>query len=67
MIAHPVPLSGLYGLIRISPLVAVVMGDIFGARSVSTQLVADHWSRAGFKVLLPDFLEGGGKSTEHFR
>jgi hypothetical protein len=45
----------------------VFLSDIFGVDLVNTQLVADEWAQAGFKVLLPDFFEGDAIPHEHLK
>ncbi|WVF65951.1 hypothetical protein IAT40_000689 [Kwoniella sp. CBS 6097] len=38
--------------------VVILISDIFGVDLVNTKLVADEYAGRGWKVLLPDFLEG---------
>lgn len=47
--------------------VVIFISDIFGVDLVNTKLLADEWAGAGWKVLLPDFLEGDAVGHEHLK
>lgn len=47
--------------------VVIFISDIFGVDLVNTKLLADEWAGAGWKVLLPDFLEGDAVPHEHLK
>jgi len=45
----------------------ILLTDIYGPDYVNTQLVADEWSKAGFKVVIPDLFVGDPVPIEHIR
>lgn len=45
----------------------ILLTDIYGPDYVNTQLVADEWSKAGFKVVVPDLFVGDPVPIEHIR
>lgn len=47
--------------------VVIFIPDIFGVDLVNTKLLADEWAGNGWKVLLPDVLEGDAISHEHLK
>jgi dienelactone hydrolase len=49
-----------------SPVV-IFIPDIFGVDLVNTKLLADEWAGNGWKVLLPDVLEGDAVPHEHLK
>lgn len=44
--------------------IVVIITDIYGNKLVNTQLIADEISRNGFKVLIPDILQGDPIGTQ---
>lgn len=45
----------------------ILMTDIYGPDYINTQLVADEWAKAGFKVVIPDLFVGDPVPVEHIR
>lgn len=45
----------------------VLLTDIYGPDYINTQLVADEWAKAGFKVVIPDVFVGDPVPIEHIR
>lgn len=45
----------------------ILLTDIYGPDYINTQLVADEWSKAGFKVVIPDLFVGDPVPIEHIR
>lgn len=45
----------------------VLITDIYGPDYINTQLVADEWAKAGFKVVVPDVFVGDPVPIEHIR
>ena len=45
----------------------ILLTDIYGPDYVNTQLVADEWSKAGFKVVIPDLFVSDPVPVEHIR
>jgi len=47
--------------------VVIFIPDIFGVDLVNTKLLADEWAANGWKVLLPDVLEGDAVPDSHLK
>jgi dienelactone hydrolase len=45
----------------------ILLTDIYGPDYVNTQLVADEWSKSGWKVVVPDLFVGDPVPIEHIR
>lgn len=45
----------------------IFIPDIFGVDLVNTKLLADEWAANGWKVLLPDVLEGDAVPDSHLK
>lgn len=45
----------------------MLLTDIYGPDYINTQLVADEWAKAGFKVVIPDVFVGDPVPIEHIR
>jgi dienelactone hydrolase len=45
----------------------ILLTDIYGPDYINTQLVADEWAKAGFRVVVPDLFVGDPVPIEHIR
>jgi dienelactone hydrolase len=43
----------------------VLLTNVFGPEYLHNQLVADEWAREGYKVVVPDLLEGDALPNEY--
>jgi len=48
-----------------SPKTIILLTNVFGPEYIHNQLIADEWAKEGFRVVVPDLLEGDPLPDEY--